>query len=508
MSKHSNGIVKKIKPSANGKHTGNKKPKLKAKAKVQSPKSIAPFSNYAGDIPLCIDDICGSLLELTGGWPKCISGVLCYAEDSEVRVLADTAALFAWIGSKSLVEWKRGARAVTKEEFFKRLHQRERWAWATPYPHFPPVPDVYYLSEPPKAKNTGKLVELVSRFCPKTDKDKELIKAFILTLFWGGPPGKRPQFVIAADEDMDEDAGRGSGKTTLVQYLSELAGGCIDIDASGDRGRICSNLLSPSSWGQRIVFIDNLKSTRFSNDFLEKLITRTEITGHRLYHGFATRPNLLTWAVTVNGAFFSTDMARRSYVIRLNRPSKKPKDWDAKTLAFIRENREAIIADIRWHLEIKEPSPLQEVDSWGSWCLAVLSRCKNPNTLLKHTGQQRVSIDADKEMVALALDHLRGCMITYFDEHENKAANVDNSIIWAPTAWLVQALQAFNSPFKERAAQLFLPRLAPSGRLVKRNTNTQRGYLWVGKFVDTDNPPPERIIVYRPDVPALRRMKK
>jgi hypothetical protein len=184
---------------------------------------------------------------MTDGWPRCISGVVCLPFHDEMLLLKEAADLFAWIASKAPVEWKRGARAVSKEEFFKRLHQRERWAWASPHPHFPPVSNVYYLSEPPKPKNTGKLDALVDRFLPKTSEDRALIKALVLTLYWGGPPGKRPQFVIVADEDKDEDSGRGTGKTTLVQYLSELVGGCIDVEPSGNRERVCSNLLSPGS---------------------------------------------------------------------------------------------------------------------------------------------------------------------------------------------------------------------------------------------------------------------
>jgi hypothetical protein len=492
---------KNAKPSPNG------KPAKKAAlpAPEEGPELNLPFSNYAGKQPLGIDDICKSLKRLTGGWPKCISGMLCYVVGSEVRVLEDAAALFAWIGGHAPVEWRRGARAGTKEEFFKRLNQRRRWKWSTPYPHFPELPGVLYLTEAPEAKHTGKLDKLVDRFRPKTDKDRELIKAFILTLFWGGPPGKRPQFVIASEEYGDPEAGRGTGKTTLVQYLAELVGGCIDVDPSGDRGRILSNLLSPSSWGQRIALIDNLKTSRFSDDFLERLVTRTEITGHRLYRGFATRPNLLTWVVTVNGAFFSTDEARRSVVICLARPSKKPSDWDGETLEFLRENREAILADVRWHLEVKKPQPLTKVDTWGPWCQGVLSRCKEPDALLKHILKQRASIDADKMDVELALDHLRGCMVSYFEETYGKVLVMDNEIVWAPTAWLSQALRSLYRDLTERRVQLLLRRLTSSGRLYKCDHKVQRGYRYVGENVDLEDPPVEHFILYRPEAPGLRK---
>lgn len=487
------------KPEANGK----KAKKVNPAARGNDTDSSPPFSNYAGEIPLKIDSICESLLTLTGGWPKCISGVLCYVEKGEVRVLEDPAALFAWIGSHAPIHWRRGVRAVTKEEFFKRLRQRQRWAWATPYPHFPPVQGVLYLGDPPEAKSTGKINELVKRFLPKTDDDRELIKALILSLFWGGPPGKRPQFVIVADESGDEDAGRGTGKSTLPEYLSQLVGGCIDIDPSEDRGHIRSNLLSPTSWGQRIALIDNLKSARYSNDFLEKLVTRSEITGHRLYQGFATRPNLLVYIVTVNGAFFSTDMAQRSVVIRLARPLDTPQDWDAETVAFIESNRTDIVADIRWHLEGKEPKSLSKVDRWRPWCLNVLSRCENPDQLLQHIKQQRNRIDADKLEHSLALDHLRACIAS--ELQLNSIERVDGMRVWAPTAWLIVALRSLKRDFTDRLAQQFLARLTSSPRLIERRQNDQRGYQWIGKNVDPKKPSKLRFIHYKPDIPSKRR---
>jgi hypothetical protein len=85
-------ILDKMNPSMNGKHAPKKMQAAQEEAQWQ-----AAFSNYAADIPLRIDQIRDSLWMLTDDWPKCISGVLCYVEDGEVRVLEDSSALFAWI---------------------------------------------------------------------------------------------------------------------------------------------------------------------------------------------------------------------------------------------------------------------------------------------------------------------------------------------------------------------------------------------------------------------------
>ena len=77
-------------------------------------------------------------------------------------------------------------------------------------------------------------------------------------------------------------------------------------------------------------------------------------------------------------------------------------------------------------------------------------------------------------------------MVSYFDEEEDEALNADNSLVWAPTAWYVQALRVMKKDFTDRQAQQFLPRLASSGRLKKANTKKQKGYLWIGPAVDED----------------------
>jgi hypothetical protein len=158
-------------------------------------------------------------MEVAGGWPRCISGALVYEEQGQIRILDDTPALFAWIAGHCPVHWQRGDRAVTKAEFYERLMQHERWDWATAHPHFPAVPGVYYLAEPPAAEHNGALDALLDRFCPLTPLDREVMRALVLTLYWGGLPGKRPQFAFAADESEGEEAGRGTGKTAVPQAL-------------------------------------------------------------------------------------------------------------------------------------------------------------------------------------------------------------------------------------------------------------------------------------------------
>lgn len=489
-------------PAKNGKPRTTKKSKP-----VKAAPPSAPFSNYSNDVPLAIDEVCDSLLQLTGGWPKCVSGALCYRHEGQLSTLKDAAALFAWIGGYAQCDWRRGAKAVTKEEFFNRLTQRETWEWATPFPHFPRIEGVLYLRKRPKAEQNGKLDQLLDYFCPKTKLDRELMRALVLTEFWGGRPGKRPQFAIVAEEAVDREGGRGTGKTAAAQHLASLVGGCIDLDPQGGRERICTTLLSPASWNQRVVLVDNLKTSRYSNDLFEKLITRDEITGHRMYKGFAKRPNLLTWVITVNGAYFSTDMAQRSVIIRLKRPPMAIEDWDARVARFIKRNGDAIIADVRWHLEKKEPAKLAAIDRWGSWCLNVLARCNTPDALLRTLDERRQVIDADKAELEMAEQHLQKYIESHFRGRGMRLA-IEASVIRIPKGWLVRALQEFSRELGPQQAKRLLERIAVPPRWKEWRSASVRCYEWTGPQVAKANPPSPLEIKYDAPLPFERRRER
>jgi hypothetical protein len=490
VSKMSN---KTMTPSKNGVHD----PK-KVQAAQDQPQWQPAFSNYAGDAPLGIDEIYESLMALTGGWPKVISQTLCCRKGEDVRPLKTLPSLFAWLRRQHPVDWKRGSGlAVPMEQFHERLlDQDEEYAWASAHPHFPAVPGVYYTAEPPKAKNNGKLDELLDRFSPETAADRELIRAFVLTLFWGGAAGQRPQFVVVADPAKDDQGGRGTGKTKLVELLAHLVGGCIDIQPGITGDRVVSNLLSPTSWARRLVLVDNLKTLHYSNGPVESYITRSEITGHRLHQGFAMRPNLLTWAVTVNGASFSTDMARRSVVIYLKRPKKSSDAWYTETKDFIDQHRKAIVADVRWHLEVKAAASMNppKEDTWADWRKGVLSRCEKPDALVKRMEKRRKAIDGDKEDMANTVTHVRACL-----QEELPNATLDAAKIWIPSQMLIRWLQMLKPRLDNWQASTSL-KMLPAERFVFQHRKVGNGYWWVGAEVDEDHPPKPKVLDYRPNV--------
>ena len=168
---------------------------------MSSQEGAMTFSNLSNQL-LQISEMCEHLTSLTQGWPICVSGDLCYRDGAELRPLRSATALFAWIDQHARVSWRRGG--VTKEEFFEGLlQQAQRFDWASPFPHFPPIRGVYYTYAIPAALYTGALDALVDRFAPATPHDRQLLKALVMTLYWGGPAGKRPVFVITSDDEID-----------------------------------------------------------------------------------------------------------------------------------------------------------------------------------------------------------------------------------------------------------------------------------------------------------------
>jgi hypothetical protein len=433
------------------------------------------------------------LQALTDGWPKVVSGALCYCAGDGVRPLATPAQLLAWLDRHALVRWRRGG--VSKEEFFEGVRQRaDAFAWATPHPHHPPLPEVLYTRPAPAPANTGRLAQFIARFSPATPQDRELLTAAALTLFWGGPPGKRPAFVLTGGTGLDPKRGCGVGKTTLVELLAGLAGGALTVRPGTSPDRTLAGLLSPSALPLRVALIDNLKSYRFSSDLIESLITAETINGHRLHHGHAARPNLLTWWITVNGAAFSKDMAQRSVVIRLKRPTPSAA-WYATTVAFARDHQDAIVADILWRLQTPGLA-LTKCDRWPDWANGVLNRVAEPAALLELIEQRRAGLDEDDENAADVLDHVRACLQAVYAEHGDGTADVDQLRVAIPRPLLTVWVAKLKRGYSDSQVAGYLKQVQ-SPLLTDYRTKSRRFYLWTGPLATAATKVKE--LPYRPD---------
>jgi hypothetical protein len=435
----------------------------------------ALFGNTSNDIKLSIEQLAGQVLKLTADALVCVSDQLCWAAGGVVTPITSPPELFARINHFADIDWRRNA--VTKEEFYAGArHYVPRHDWSSDSPHFPPLPRVLYPSPPPRAANTGRLDELVGRFTPASESDRALMTAFIMTLFWGGPCGKRPMFTVTADAEGDSHRGRGAGKTTFVELCAKLVGGTMAIRPGMAVDRVMAVLLSPSARNKRVALFDNLKAFRFSNDFFESLIMCEDINGHRLNHGHASRPNYLTVAVTVNGASYSKDMAERSVVIKLNKP-KRSGAWYKETLELVEQHRDEIVADVRWHLTRKR-KPLKKYDRWEVWCEDVLARLPDADTLIGLLEQRRKEIDEDDQASADYAQHLAACV-----RGHGTGSDPNKAHVFIPSPLMLQWLRVMKPDLDlKQMAGLVTQHL--SDRVSKKSFNTGRGYVWTGKNAD------------------------
>jgi hypothetical protein len=266
--------------------------------------------------------------------------------DHRVLWLDNPNALFAWAhGQVHPFVWASGPGLVSAPQFLCYLRMAcQAYEAIEPYPHFPPVPGVYYLHPPlPPAPGTA-LNALLARFAPAGPWDARLLLAFVLTLFWGGPPGQRPAWVFTGSED-DPEGGVGVGKSVCVQLLSDLVGGFIEVQPRDDMGAVKKRLLSEGARHRRVCRIDNIKEDRLDWADLDGLLTAPAVSGHQLYQGEGRRPNYLVWALTVNRPRVSRDLARRSVMVRLQRPTNTA-SWLGDTRDLIEAHRWEVIADI------------------------------------------------------------------------------------------------------------------------------------------------------------------
>jgi len=346
------------------------------------------------------------MFKATDGWPKRIGSLLFTVEDGEPRWLSTADEFFAWACERFAVKWASGVgngqcSLIPKNEFVAHIQNAaESFASFETAPHEPPRPGAFYTWQPPQDYHA--VGQYLDRFVAFFDNaatlhDAALIRAVVISCAWGGRPGARPAFaVIAAD--------RGHGKSNLAASLGKIFGGAISVEPGrGCEDRLVSRLLSPDALSRRVAIVDNMKS--FSSALVESLITTSEITGHRLFYGEASRPNTLTWIFTANSPKISRDLADRVFIIRLEKPTPRP-GWDDELAEFIDLHRDRIMADAVAALQAK-PVAHNGRDRWQSWTDDVLARATlDVEGVLELTRERRGAVDSERDEVELISDTL------------------------------------------------------------------------------------------------------
>jgi hypothetical protein len=363
-------------------------------------------------------------------------------------------------------------------------------------PHCPAMPNRYYLHPPPEGGIGLALRAFLDRFNPATPLDRDLLLASLLTLFWGGPPGARPGFLIGAAND-DGRGGHGTGKTTVPTMWGNLAGGVFFARQGEDFGRLVTRLLSPQALTVRVGLLDNLKSLKFSSADLESLVTAPVVNGHRMYAGDASRPNTLTWFVTQNGGSLSKDMAQRLVPVMLKRPDYSG-EWEAETLAFIDKHRWAVVGDALALLG-KTKKQLAKYTRWGAWEGAVLACVRDPGGCQALIAERQEAVDGDQE----ESDLVREAFVTALNLSGH---NPDTDVVFIPSkeaAAIVNTTRG-DSLAPQRASTYIGTLTIPELRRGQRSDLGGRGWTWAGRGAQ----PGQKAVEFYPFCEDYQRWKK
>ncbi len=429
--------------------------------------------------PLAIADVLTRIHAATAGWPRRIGSALFTHEPAGLAWLTNEAALFGWLGSRTgIIQWYRALGCPSKGEVFAELQRTvERYEAIEELPHHPPIARHYYACPSPTPGDGSALRGLLERFTPATPIDGDLMLAALLTILWGGSCGSRPAFVFTAD------AGRGKGKSKAAELLSRVAGGTIDFSANEDMGQIKTRLLSPDALPKRVALLDNVKSHRFSWAELEALITAPAISGRRMYVGEGTRPNTLTWIVTLNGAALSTDMAQRSIIVKIGEPSRS-RSWEDDTTAYIEANRQAIIADAIGILSGPPQAELARYSRWATWEAGVLSRLPDPSEAQAIILERQGAVNVEAEEADAIGEFFKSQL-------ERLDYSTDRDVVLIPSAvaarWLGWATGEQRSVI---ASCRTIKQLCDEKRLARIRASERhgngRGFVWSGELADIE----------------------
>jgi phage/plasmid primase-like uncharacterized protein len=389
--------------------------------------------------------------------------------------LSTPASLFGFLRSRATVAWRSGDSFVGREEFHAELFRTApNHIGVEVLPHEPKLTGHYYAYGDVEPGDGSALANVLDRFSPELPIDRDLIQAAFMTLYWGGLGGTRPVFVVTSAD------GRGAGKSKTVAMIVLAAGGAMDFGPKDEFGEVKTRFLSEDGLLKRAAVLENVKSLKFSWAQLEGLITNPIISGKKMYVGEATRPNTLTWFITLNGASLSTDMAQRAIIIRVKRPTRSG-TWEEDTTRFIVENRPAIIADIIATLRA-DRVPLIKFSRWGSWERDVLSRLPDPTEAQQVIAERQEAVDVEEEEAALVEDF-------FADRLRRLKYDPEREIVHVPVAVAADWYQvATNTKHSVTGVSRMLAQMAEETKLRRLRPNPSkangRGYLWSGEYTD------------------------
>jgi len=330
-------------------------------------------------------------------------------ETGEICYIYDSSDLFSWIARKTnnVVDWARLDGCITKQEFFSALKSEATFYSAISFvPDYPAREDVYYAHpEIPRPSEGHKVFwRFVDFFNPTDDINRSLLTAFVMAPIFYKPMVARPLWII------DSPDGQGSGKSIIPEMVAFLygenlyEGKPIDVslyDLERNYQEIIKRIISTKGRNARILRLDNVTGVLRSSN-LATLVTAGSIAGRPSYgRGEESRPNNLTYVVTVNGATVDTDIASRAYYIKVAKPKMNP-HWTSDVIAYIQRNRMQIFADIIDIIETHQSYDIQPVTRMPQFETAILqAACGSPEQyqrVIAFLTEQQEETNTDEEL--------------------------------------------------------------------------------------------------------------
>lgn len=413
----------------------------------------------------------GRVRRVAGGAPFVVTA------GGDPLYLESATALFGWMQSlfpgaaDNPVRWSAGNDMVSPADFYSYVRQcAECFDAVETYPHQPPLPGHFYAHREPEGGDGEAMRELLDHYEPYTELDRQLIHAYFLTMFWGGRPGARPAWLFTGGDG--EGDGRGIGKSSIPETGAELVGGSLMVDSCEDLGKVRTRMLSPTGRKLRVLFLDNLKSLKFSWAEFEAHITSPVISGHEMYLGEGQRPNTVLTALTVNGGRLSRDMAQRCVIVKVARPQYRAR-WKEDVIDHVRTNRWAIIGDAIARLRGAPLGELTKYSRWGSWEEDVLTRVEDPQKCQKLILERQGEVDEDDEEADSMREYIaRQLSAGGFDPQ--------TAVVFIPSdvaaEWVIDATREGRS--KGKASSYLRQLNVPCLEYVRQAK--RRGYRWVG----------------------------
>ena len=369
-----------------------------------------------------IQQILDTIYRLTDGWPRRWGSDLFLDQAGEIRFLESVDCLFAYLHMETsspggAVAWRDrgvdadGASFVGKRELYAALKSyAQAYRDVVEIPYHPAPEGVYVTRRHERApiEQAGLLEEFLRFFEPATTVDRALIFAFALSMFWGGPPGQRPLFVITGTEAV---GGQAIGKTSLVERIADLSGGIVrvSIDEHNRRDSVADQILDSTSLHARCVLVDNLDGFTNSREFAE-LVTGQEIQGRPAFGKRRVRPNRYTWTATAVSPELSGDLASRAFLVSIvpYQDQGEHEPWLSRVQRFVQEHREQLIGEAisilqgpRFQIEAKH-------SRYPDWDYGVLACHPDVNDVLSSREMTSLSVDASVESLDLFLEAMEG----------------------------------------------------------------------------------------------------